>query len=138
MTISNQSSVLKMLQNVASFILAIVAAFFPKCAFCWAAYASILSAMGFSTIVFSQIQWLYPMLMVLLVFNIYSLWVIAKQRNAYLSFYLNLIGVSVLILQRFAFSEPSLIYVGILIIASASLNNYFGGYLVCKLKNTKS
>ena len=124
---------LKMLQEIFSVTLSIVAAFFPICAFCWAAYASIFSSLGLSTVVVSQLKWLYPALIALLILNIYAMWVVAKERQAYTALYLSGIGIVILVLQRFWVNELFLSYVGISMMAAASMTNYFGGNLRCRV-----
>ena len=128
---------LKMVQEIFSVTLSIVAAFFPKCAFCWAAYASILSSLGLSTVVVSQLKWLYPALIALLILNIYAMWVVAKERQAYTALCLSGIGIVILVLERFWVNEQFLSYLGISIMAAASMKNYFGGKLRCRVVGKK-
>lgn len=96
-------------------------AFFPKCPFCWAAYLSAFGISGLKSIPYSP--WLVPLFMLIMVFNLATLYRKSKIRNGLIPFWLSLIGGIIVGLGYF-FSIQSIPILGItLIFLGAILNS---------------
>ena len=78
-------------------------ALFPKCPFCWAAYLSLFGIAGLESIPYSP--WLQPVLAILLLSNLTSVWFRARATNRMLPFYLVTAGALTIIASR-AFAAP--------------------------------
>jgi protein SCO1/2 len=61
-------------------------ALFPKCPFCWAAYLSLFGIAGLQSIPYSP--WLQPVLAILLLSNLTSIWFRARATHRLMPFYL--------------------------------------------------
>src|SRR5262249_17512317 len=79
-------------------------ALFPKCPFCWAAYLSLFGIAGLQSIPYSP--WLQPVLAILLLSNLTSVWFRARTTARMLPFYLVTAGALTIIASK-AFSGPS-------------------------------
>ena len=79
-------------------------ALFPKCPFCWAAYLSLFGIAGLETIPYSP--WLQPILAILLLSNLTSVWFRTRTTGQRLPFYLVSAGALTIILSK-AFSGPA-------------------------------
>jgi len=79
-------------------------ALFPKCPFCWAAYLSLFGIAGLESIPYSP--WLQPVLAILLLSNLMSVWLRARTTGRMLPFYLVTAGALTLILSK-VFAGPS-------------------------------
>ena len=73
-------------------------ALFPKCPFCWAAYLSLFGIAGLQSIPYSP--WLQPVLAVLLLSNLTSVWFRARATNRLTPFYLVTAGALTLIASK--------------------------------------
>jgi protein SCO1/2 len=73
-------------------------ALFPKCPFCWAAYLSLFGIAGLQSIPYSP--WLQPVLAVLLLSNLTSIWFRARATNRLMPFYLVTAGAVTLIASK--------------------------------------
>ena len=73
-------------------------ALFPKCPFCWAAYLSLFGIAGLETIPYSP--WLQPILAILLLSNLTSVWLRARTTGRLLPFYLVSAGALTIILSK--------------------------------------
>jgi len=138
MAISKHIPTSKNLVQLSTMVLSTLAAFLPKCALCWAAYASIFSALGISTVFVSELIWVYPVLVLMVMFNLYSMYNVAKQRQSYQALYMNMGGIGLLLLQRYAWDEPILIYLGLAMIIWGAWSNYVSGNLMCKIPMRKN
>src|ERR1700741_1138993 len=78
-------------------------ALFPKCPFCWAAYLSLFGIAGLESIPYSP--WLQPVLAILLLSNLTSVWFRARTTNRILPFSLVPAGALTIILSK-TFSAP--------------------------------
>jgi len=78
-------------------------ALFPKCPFCWAAYLSLFGIAGLESIPYSP--WLQPVLAILLLSNLTSVWFRVRTTGRMLPFYLVTAGALTLILSK-AFAGP--------------------------------
>lgn len=79
-------------------------ALFPKCPFCWAAYLSLFGIAGLETIPYSP--WLQPVLAILLLSNLASIWFRARTTGRMLPFYLVTFGALTIIASK-VFSAPA-------------------------------
>src|SRR6185369_1770697 len=79
-------------------------ALFPKCPFCWAAYLSLFGIAGLQSIPYAP--WLQPVLAVMLLSNLTSVWFRARTTGRMLPFYLVTAGALTLILSK-VFAGPS-------------------------------
>ena len=78
-------------------------ALFPKCPFCWAAYFSLFGIAGLESIPYSP--WLQPVLAILLLSNLTSVWFRARATGRMISFYLVTAGALTIIASK-AFGGP--------------------------------
>ena len=79
--------------------------FFPKCPLCWAAYMSFFGIAGVESIPYSP--WLQPLLAILLLFNLTSVWFRARSTGRMLPFYLVTLGALAIITSKvFAGLDP--------------------------------
>ena len=138
MAISKYSPVSNKLVELSTIGFSTIAAFFPKCAFCWTAYASIFSSFGISAVLISEFIWIYPLLGLMMLFNLYSLYKVARERQSYSSLYMNAGGISLLLFQRYVWAEPTLTYLGLAMIFIGVWRNYVSGNLSCKIPVRKN
>lgn len=106
---------------LASSLATILVAFFPKCAFCWAAYISLLGVAGLSSIPYSP--WLLPVLCAFLIAHVGFLWRRASRKKQWYPFYLTLIGIVLLILCGPILQINQIMYVGMSLMIFGSLLN---------------
>jgi protein SCO1/2 len=78
-------------------------ALFPKCPFCWAAYLSLFGIAGLESIPYSP--WLQPVLAILLLSNLTSVWFRARATGRMIPFYLVTAGALTIIASK-AFAGP--------------------------------
>jgi protein SCO1/2 len=84
-------------------VVALGLALFPKCPFCWAAYLSLFGIAGLESIPYSP--WLQPLLAILLLSNLTSVWFRARATGRMIPFYLVTAGALTLIASK-AFGGP--------------------------------
>ena len=101
---SDNTSRVRVASPVFGTAVALGLALFPKCPFCWAAYLSLFGIAGLESIPYSP--WLQPLLAVLLLSNLTSVWFRARATGRMLPFYLVTAGALTLILSK-AFAAPS-------------------------------
>jgi protein SCO1/2 len=73
-------------------------AFFPKCPFCWAAYLSVFGVAGLKQIPYSP--WLQPLFVLLMLLNLFSVWVRGRTTRRAAAFCLVTAGAFAIILSR--------------------------------------
>lgn len=110
----------KILRTNASFLMAVVIAFFPKCPFCWAAYMSIFSFFGLNTIPYKP--WLLPVFIVLFLVNLVSLY-LSRRQHGYKLLLVSLSGALLIVLNRLYWNVPAIVYCGAALLVFASLWN---------------
>lgn len=110
----------RVVKNHLSFFMAVLIAFFPKCPLCWAAYMSLLGSWGIQTIPYKP--WLLPVLCVLLVINIISLYLTGKKHH-YWPLALSVAGALIVIGNRYYFHSEQLMYTGAALLIISSLWN---------------
>jgi len=101
----------------------VAAAFLPAvtCPLCWPAYAGLLSALGMSFLFLDT--YLLPLTAGLLVIALAALWFGGKKRGDYKPFTLGLVGVTVLLVGRFAVHSSVMLYTGAALLVVASFWN---------------
>jgi protein SCO1 len=75
---------------VLSTLSAVAVAFFPKCPMCWAAYLSLFGVAGVEWL--SASPWLLPLLVLVMLVNVGSLWWIGRRSRRRIGFYLAALG----------------------------------------------
>jgi protein SCO1/2 len=95
--------------NIASPVLgssvALALALFPKCPLCWAAYMSFFGIAGLGSIPYSP--WLQPVLAILLLVNLGSIWFRSRSTGRMTPFYVASVGaVSLIAAKAFAGLDP--------------------------------
>jgi len=84
---------------------ALALALFPKCPLCWAAYMSFFGIAGLGSVPYSP--WLQPILAILLLVNLASIWFRARSTGRMTPFYLASVGAVALIASKvFAGLDP--------------------------------
>jgi protein SCO1/2 len=102
-------------------------ALFPKCPFCWAAYLSLFGIAGLESIPYSP--WLQPVLAILLLSNLTSIWFRARTTGRMLPFYLVTFGALTIIACK-TFSAPNAASLfGVLLTLVGSVWSTFKPYL---------
>ena len=97
----------------------VAVAFFPKCPICWAAYLSMLGVTGLSQIPYSP--WLQPVLVVLMVANIASVWLRGRATRRMSGPYLVTIGALAILASKMDNSSLKLAALGIVLTLTGSL-----------------
>ena len=97
----------------------IAIAFFPKCPVCWAAYLSMLGVTGLVQIPYSP--WLQPILAVLMIANIASVWWRGRATGRIIGPCLVTLGALVILASRITSASPKLAALGIVLTLAGSL-----------------
>ena len=98
-------------------------ALFPKCPFCWAAYLSLFGIAGLETIPYSP--WLQPLLAILLLSNLASIWFRARTTGRMLPFYLVTAGALTIIASKTLSAPTAMSFLGVLLTLIGSLWSTF-------------
>lgn len=113
--------------NVASPIfgtaVALGLALFPKCPLCWAAYLSLFGIAGLETIPYSP--WLQPVLAILLLLNLTSIWFRARGTGRMLPFYLVTAGAFVVVASKVFAGPAALGFLGVFLTLVGSVWSTF-------------
>lgn len=106
-----------------SILLSLLVAFFPKCPVCWAAYMSMFGSVGLARLPY--VEWLYPVLAVMLVFYLYLLLRKVKQKG-YGPFVLSLSGAALMMTARLWVDDNNWMLVTsmVLVFAGSLWNNF--------------
>ena len=102
---------------------AIAIAFFPKCPVCWAAYLSMLGVTGLIQVPYSP--WLQPILAVLMIANIASVWWRGRATGRMIGPWLVTLGALVILASRFNSGSVKLAALGIVLTSAGSLLGVF-------------
>lgn len=121
----------KIIKTNASFLMAVIIAFFPKCPFCWAAYMSMFSFLGLNTIKYQP--WLLPVFIAMFFANIVSLY-FNRKRHGYKLLVLSLAGAALIVLNRLYFNMPVFVYCGAALLIVASLWNSLSARMVNSIR----
>src|SRR5215216_1391447 len=96
----------------------IAVAFFPKCPICWAAYMSMLGVTGLSL---PYSPWLQPILVVLMLANIVSVWLRGRATGRMIGPYLVTSGALAILASKVDSGSAKLAVVGIVLTLAGSL-----------------
>ncbi len=119
----NQESKLRVASPVFGTAVALGLALFPKCPFCWAAYLSLFGIAGLQSIPYSP--WLQPVLAILLLSNLTSVWFRARTTGRMIPFYLVTAGALTIIASK-AFAAPvSASFIGVFLTLIGSIWSTF-------------
>ncbi len=94
-------------------------ALFPKCPFCWAAYLSLFGIAGLQSIPYSP--WLQPVLAVMLLLNLTSIWFRARSTGRMMPFYLVTAGAFLVIVSKVVVGVDVASLLGVLLTLTGSL-----------------
>ncbi len=98
-------------------------ALFPKCPFCWAAYLSFFGIAGLESIPYSP--WLQPVLAVMLLLNLTSVWFRARATNRMIPFYLVTAGALTIIVSKLFAGPPAAGFAGVFLTLAGSIWSTF-------------
>ncbi|SEK93281.1 hypothetical protein SAMN04487910_1507 [Aquimarina amphilecti] len=85
--------------NALNILSAVVFFLFPKCAFCWAAYASFFSFIGFEKLAYNS-KWKYIILFVFLLGSVVLMWKHYKNKS-WINIILYTSGLSILLIAYY-------------------------------------
>jgi len=108
-----------------SVFLSILLAFFPKCAFCWAAYLSFLNSVG---ITIPYLSWLKHVFAGLFLLSIIALFRSARKTRQWLVFGLIVSGITVLLICQYGYPSIAGNRLGLATVLSGSLLNAVSFY----------
>jgi protein SCO1/2 len=112
---ARQASTSPVLGTLAS----LAVAFFPKCPVCWAAYLSTFGIAGLERIAY--VPWLQPLLVLVMLINLASLWVRGRATGRMSGFYLAAAGaLTILTSTRFDGMEAAAVW-GVAMTVAGSL-----------------
>jgi protein SCO1/2 len=100
-------------------VVALGLALFPKCPLCWAAYLSLFGIAGFESIPYSP--WLQPLLAILLLSNLTSIWFRTRATGRMLPFYLVTAGVFATIASKVFAGFDAIGLLGVFLILAGSV-----------------
>lgn len=125
---SSAPSPVRVASPVFSIAVALGLALFPKCPFCWAAYLSLFGIAGLETIPYSP--WLQPILAILLLSNLTSVWFRARTTGRMLPFYLVTGGALTIILSKALTAPVAASFAGVLLTLIGSIWSTFSRQLL--------
>ena len=79
-------------------VIALALVLFPKCPLCWAAYFSVFGIAGLGSLPYSP--WLQPVLALLMLFNLTSIWLRARSTGRVIPFYLVSAGAAAIVASK--------------------------------------
>ena len=120
---NNNHSRLRVASPVFGTAVALGLALFPKCPFCWAAYLSLFGIAGLQSIPYSP--WLQPVLAILLLSNLTSVWFRARTTGRMLPFYLVTAGALTIILSKTLSAPVTASFLGVLLTLIGSIWSTF-------------
>jgi protein SCO1 len=120
---TDNRSLVRVASPVFSTAIALGLALFPKCPFCWAAYLSLFGIAGLQSIPYSP--WLQPVLAILLLSNLTSIWFRARTTGRMLPFYLVTAGALTIIACKTLSAPSTLSLLGVLLTLVGSLLSTF-------------
>ena len=108
-----KSSRVRVASPVFGTFVALGLALFPKCPFCWAAYLSLFGIAGLESIPYSP--WLQPLLAILLLSNLTSIWFRARATGRMIPFYLVTAGALAIIASKTFAGPDAFNFAGVLL-----------------------
>jgi protein SCO1/2 len=94
-------------------------AFFPKCPICWAGYLSVFGVAGLNQIPYSP--WLQPLLLVVMLINLASVWLRGRATGRMVGFYLVSAGAVAIVISKLGPVWESLALWGVALTFAGSL-----------------
>ena len=94
-------------------------ALFPKCPLCWAAYLSLFGIAGLETIPYSP--WLQPVLAILLLLNLTSIWFRARGTGRMIPFYLATAGALAIVASKVFAGPAAAGFLGVVLTLAGSI-----------------
>ncbi|MEO8204972.1 MAG: MerC family mercury resistance protein [Chthoniobacterales bacterium] len=113
--------------------MAVLVALFPKCPLCWSAYASLLSTFGIVS--FPYYDWILPMMIGLLVIQLFALGIMARNRRRYGPFILSVVGAGIILIGKLGIENAMLVYMGVSLVAASSLWNILTRKFACRVES---
>lgn len=86
-------------------------AFFPKCPICWMGYMSFFGIAGMEQIPYSP--WLQPVLVIMLLINLASVWLRGRSTGRMSGFYLVVAGVFLIVASKMGINAESCAFLGV-------------------------
>jgi len=99
-------------------------AFFPKCPICWAAYLSVFGIAGLDRIPYAP--WLQPVLALIMLINLGSVWLRSRATHRMLSFYFAVGGVAVILISKLSHGWEKFAICGVLLTLAGSVLSALG------------
>jgi protein SCO1/2 len=99
-------------------------AFFPKCPICWAAYLSVFGIAGLDRIPYAP--WLQPVLALIMLTNLGSVWLRSRATHRMLSFYFAVGGVAVILISKLSHGWEKFAICGVLLTLAGSVLSALG------------
>ena len=103
-------------------------ALFPKCPLCWAAYLSLFGIAGLESIPYSP--WLQPVLAILLLLNLTSIWFRARGTGRMIPFYLVTAGALAIVASKIFAGPAAAGFVGVFLTLVGSVWSTLSSSLV--------
>jgi len=120
-------------QNFSSIVFPTLVLFLPKCPLCFAAYFSLLGITGMQLLPYAK--FVFPIIILIIGINLYSIFRAAKQRNGFLPFYLCAFGaLLVLLFGHFILNKYGM-YSGLFLLFTGSVLNSLPFMAYLKLKS---
>ena len=104
-------------------VVALGLALFPKCPFCWAAYLSLFGIAGLESIPYSP--WLQPLLAILLLSNLTSVWFRGRATGRMIPFYLVTAGALTIIASKILAAPVAAGFIGVFLTLAGSIWSTF-------------
>ena len=99
-------------------------AFFPKCPICWAAYLSVFGIAGLDRIPYAP--WLQPVLALIMLINLASVWLRSRAKHRMLSFYFAAGGAGVILMSKLSHGWEKFAISGVLLTLAGSVLSALG------------
>jgi len=99
-------------------------AFFPKCPICWAAYLSVFGIAGLDRIPYAP--WLQPVLALIMLINLASVWLRSRATHRMLSFYFAAGGAAVILMSKLSHGWEKFAIWGVLLTLAGSVLSALG------------
>jgi len=99
-------------------------AFFPKCPICWAAYLSVFGIAGLDRIPYAP--WLQPVLALIMLINLASVWLRSRATHRMLSFYFAAGGAATILMSKLSHGWEKFAIWGVLLTLTGSVLSALG------------
>lgn len=120
------------LKSASSVALPIFIMFLPKCPFCFAAYFSVLGIAGMQAMPY--VKFIFPLLLLAMAINSYSLYKMGLQRNSFLPLYLCLLGSTLVVSFGYFIPITFGLILGLILLFLSAILNSLPSRIYLKLK----